>query len=152
MESKKLLVKNIPGGKIEVNISAKPTAYLFLFMIVGSLMIFTASSVYQLFGLVLVFISGYAIIFLPERKIMTFYKNYLIIFNEIDKDYCNLIYYNEILSYRYVKGLKFDMLIIELSDNRVYELQCFDKNKVLAFMKEYAKDKEIINNSKLLGH
>jgi len=152
MESKKLLVKNIPGGKIEVNISAKPTAYLFLFMIVGSLMIFTASSVYQLFGLVLVFISGYAIIFLPERKIMTFYKNYLIIFNEIDKDYCNLIYYNEILSYRYVKGHKFDMLIIELSDNRVYELQCFDKNKVLAFMKEYAKDKEIINNSKLLGH
>lgn len=152
MESKKLLVNNIPDGKIIQIIRAKPINHLFFVIAIAmTLIVSNIDEVVQLMGIMLFVLAVFGLAFLPERKLISFYKNYLIVYNEVNRSFCNLLYYDEILSYHYSKGRKYDILSIETVDNSIYEVPCFDKNMTTTIMKQFAKDKEIVNNSRLLG-
>ena len=152
MESKKLLVNNIPDGKILQIIRAKPVNHLFLIIATGMVFVVSnANSVLQVVGIFMFVIAVFGLAFLPERRLVAFYKSYMIVYNEVDRSFCNLLYYDEILSYRYIRGRKYDVLSIEMVDDSVYEVPCFSKSMTTTIMREFAKDKEIVNNSRLLG-
>jgi len=151
MKSNKLLVKNIPQKEVIETLKAKPTSFLLALLVLSVTLTFS-NNYYRLnIGLILLAISVFSLIILPERIVLAFYQNYMVIYNEVEKEYCNLIYYDEILSYRYVRNKRYDLLIIKTLDEEVYELQCFNKNKVLSFMHDFAKDKEIVNGNRLLA-
>lgn len=152
MESKKLLVNNIPDGKIIQIIRAKPTNHLFILIAIAMILIVSETDEFiQLLGIMLFILAVFGLAFLPERKLISFYKNYMVVFNEVNRSFCNLLYYNEILSYRYIRGRKYDILAIEMVDGSIYEIPSFNKNMSISIMRQFAKDKEVVNNSRLLG-
>ena len=53
-----------------------------------------------------------------------------------------LIYWDEILSWQYQKRNNEDLLWLQLTDNQTETIECYNRNRIVPYLKIYAKGKE----------
>lgn len=140
MESKELKRYNLPEDRVLLGIiDAKPDTYLFIVFIVGVILLLTKQ-----YTLSIVFISSpiLAFIFLPNRVLVEFYDKYLVLYNHASKNDCEMIYYDEIVKWRYVYGTSYDELQIKLVDDSAHSIDGFSKMLYEGYMNRFLKDKK----------
>lgn len=150
MKSKELKNYNLPDNRMyNIDIEAKPINLFFILMIIGLLL---AIGKYFVYGLSLFIFSLLCIFILPNRRMIEFYDDHMIIYNKARKDECNIIYYEDVKSWEYVTklGVVADEIIFTLNDDTKQTLEAFNKNKFEKPLNIYLKDKKIVKDKKTL--
>ena len=113
MNSKAIKSYNLPADRvINVTIDAKPYVLIALSTLAGfALAIFNSG---DLLGLAIIALGFFAIMFLPRRILMEFSDDYLVIYNKANHYDCFMIYYEEIVTWSYIKKMTYDELNFEL--------------------------------------
>ena len=141
MKSKELKVYNLPSDDILVSrIDAKPNMIFSFLIIVGIISFFFDISFF--YGITIISISVFAIIFMPRVTLMDFFQNYLVVYNKANKNTCVMIYYDEIVSWHYSWSTNRDYLYIELEDGTIEKVEAFSKTLFESNMNRFLKDKK----------
>ena len=106
MKSKVLKIRNLPEEMQVLNeVKVKPIGSLLVLMLVSGVFIISGSTI-AIMGVVLLAISSYALLVMPDRILMQFTDEYLVLYNRKNRDECMLIYWDEILLWQYQKHNK----------------------------------------------
>ena len=93
MKSKVLKIRNLPQEMQVLNeVKVKPIGSLLALMLVSGVFIISGSSI-AIVGVVLLAISSYALIVMPDRILMQFTDEFLVLYNRKNRDECMLIYW-----------------------------------------------------------
>ena len=140
MKSKELMVYNLPSDEQQLaEINAKPNVLFSLITIISIISIILGHVNY--YNIALIFLSLCAVGFMPKVILMEFYSSYLVLYNRVDKNKCELIYYEEVVSWYYSWGANRDYLVIELMDGSIQKLEAFSKYLFEYQMSRFLKDK-----------
>lgn len=139
MESKELKRYNLPEDRILLGIiDAKPDIYLLIIFFIGVLtLLFKQYSI----GLAFISLALLSFMFLPKRVLVEFYDNYLVLYNHASKNDCEMIYYDEVVKWRYTYGVSYDELQIILVDNSIHRVDGFSRMIYESQMNRFLKDK-----------
>ncbi len=141
MKSKALKTDNLPENReVTYRINAKPFITLGLLLAAGTALAFYPGYVYV--GVTMVAISIFALAFLPSRVLLEFSDDYVVVYHRVNQQECELIYYDEIVSYQYVRKAHNDYLIFELENGETIRVSCFGKARIETILSQYAKDKK----------
>lgn len=146
MKSKELKNYNLPDNRVyNQKLEAKPIALLLVIMGLGFVLLIMK---YYIYGTVLFFFAAACIMFLPSRRLIEFYDDYMIMYNKARKDECNIIYYDDIKSWDYRVAVAGDELILVLNDDSVQKCDAYSKKEFENELNKYIKDKRIVNETK----
>ena len=140
MKSKELKIYNLPEGRIVLDvIDAKPNIWIFVIFTIGLLL-----TIYNqlIWGISLILFSFFMIVMLPKRVLIEFYHDYMVLYNHANKSDCEIIYYDDVLKWKYSLGLSYDTLSIHLVDDSVHNVDGFSKFAYEVVMNRYLKDKK----------
>lgn len=141
MKSKTLKTTNLSQERIVGELKTKPTGFFATMFFIGvGLLLF--NRVYQAIGMLMVAFSSYALFVAPDKTLMQFTEEYLVLHNRLDHDECKLVYWDEIVSWMYLKRSRYDYLVVELIDGSTERIECYNKLKVENYMRVYAGDKQ----------
>lgn len=129
MKSRVYDVANIDKKRKKLKIDAKPMVLLFIVMIIG--IIFLSISFLFNIGIIIVISSLYLIFIIPNKLILEFDQEFLIVYDVMDKRECSLIYYEEIKSFYWDKNRQYDYLVLQLIDDSIRKIPCIKKDLVL---------------------
>lgn len=144
MKSQKILVRNLPsdGSRKRKSISVKPVALLYTMLVVGFILLFFGKNT-SVVGAVLLLLSCFCLPVLPDRTLIEFSNDYLVLHNQHDRQECMIIYYEDIVSWQYEWHSNYDVLSICLVDGSTESQEMFSKWRVQKYLNEYAPDKEL---------
>lgn len=142
MKSQVIKVKNLkewasPPKQIRV----KPNGFLTVVGIAGVAMMFLKTYLAGL-GLCVVTVSVFALLLLPDRILVEFTPQYIVMYNQKDEEMCTIIYYDEILEWHYEWHATCDKFAITLIDGTSESVDMYSKRCVLRSMHMYAPGKE----------
>lgn len=146
MKSKELKTYNLPEDRIVLAyIDAKPTIAIFIIFIFGDILL-----AYQqyLMGVAIMLMTLGAMFLLPSRKLIEFYSDYLVLYNHANKDVCEMIYYEDVISWHYTYGVAYDKLNFKLTDNSIHSVDGFSIITFENQLNKYLKDKKEIKKEK----
>lgn len=142
MESKELKRYNLPEDRqLLAVIDAKPSLILFLIFLVGLFLLVIRQYV---FGTIVAIMAIFAFMFLPSRELIEFYYDYLVLYNHADKNDCEMIYYDEVVRWRYVYGMTYDYVEITLIDDSTHTIDAYSRTEFESYLNRfmrYKKDK-----------
>ena len=140
MNSKELKRYNLPEDRyLLAVVDAKPSFILFLIFIIGLvLMVIRQYSV----GIVVTLLATISYVALPSRVLMEFYQNYLVLYNHANKNDCEMIYYDEVVKWRYVYGINYDYVELILVDDSTHTIDAFSRSLFEGYLNKYLKDKK----------
>ncbi len=143
MKSQVIKIRNLPSYPVVIqSLNVKPVIFLGTLLILGIiLLLYNPTTAY--FGAVLIAISTFSMLVMPDHKIMEVTNEYLILYNNPDNSLCKLVYWDEILSWKYHWRPDIDELIIELCDHSVEKVEAYNRKAFTRYLKEYAKGKEV---------
>lgn len=146
MKSKELKNYNLPENRTyNEAIEAKPMALLLIIMAIGfGLMLIKQYIV----GISLFLFGAACLIFLPNRRIIEFYDDYMILYNKARKDECNVVYYDDVKSWEYKTRVSMDELVITLNDDTIQKVDAFSKIEFESDLNKYLKDKKVVNENR----
>ena len=141
MNSKAIKSYNLPADRvINVTIDAKPYALIAVSTLAGfALAIFNSG---DLLGLAIIALGFFAIMFLPRRILMEFSDDYLVIYNKANHYDCFMIYYEEIVTWSYIKKMTYDELNFELLGGINETVECFGPYRIEKLLNTYAPNKK----------
>ena len=140
MKSKELKVYNLPKDDLVISsIDAKPTLLFMLIILLG--LISFAFDIPWMYGTTMLSVGIIAMAFMPRVVMVEFYQDYMILYNRADKDVCILVYYDDVSSWNYVRGVSRDYLYIELQNGRIEKIEGFSKTLFESQMNRFLKDK-----------
>lgn len=140
MKSKELKSYNLPDHRLYNDcIDAKPIVMLMFIMSVGFMVMFLGLYVQ---GAAIFIVSAFSILFLPSRRLIEFYDDYMIVYNKARKDECNIIYYDDAKYFEYISSVYMDKVIITLSDDSTQSVSAFSKTKFEKQIGRYIPKKE----------
>ena len=140
MKSKELKKYNLPEDRILLGlIDAKPNTFLFLFFLIGLALVATT---HYTVGAFITGVSTMAFMVLPRRILIEFYENYLVLYNHAGKNDCEMIYYEDVVKWRYNYGISYDELQIILTDNSTHTIDAYSKVEYETLMNRFLKDKK----------
>ncbi|NLC96686.1 MAG: hypothetical protein GX675_03860 [Erysipelotrichaceae bacterium] len=145
MKSKTIKQRNIPPYPYIIkSIRVKPTGILMLMIIIGFILLFSNRD-FAMIGVLIISISSFSLLVLPDSKIIDYTNEYAIIYNCIDRDECKLIYWDEILSWQYKWHTDKDEMIIEMVDLSLEVIETYKRSTMIPYFKKYAAGKEKAN-------
>lgn len=149
MKSKILKIRNLPQDKtVMYTLQAKPFIFLMTMMIVSIFIaIFNATNF--LYAIVIFLVALFAIVFMPDSLILQFMKEYMVIYHNLRRNECYLVYYDEIKVWQYQWSLQKDYLYLQLIDDAEFCVECFNRRKVKAFLKQCCPNKELKKEKKV---
>ncbi len=140
MNSKELKRYNLPEDRfLLAAIDAKPSFILFLIFIIGLVLVVVRQ--YSV-GIVVTLLATISYIALPSRVLMEFYQNYLVLYNHANKNDCEMIYYDEVVKWRYVYGINYDYVELILVDDSTHTIDAFSRSLFEGYLNKYLKDKK----------
>lgn len=140
MKTKEIKRYNLPNERIVLSrIDAKPYELIILVILVA---VFVAYRSQWLYGSFFALLSIIILIVLPSRLLIEFTNDYLIIYNKGNSADCYIVYYEDIVSWKYIGGFKEDELIINLVDGTSLELEAFSKIRFEREMNRFLKEKK----------
>lgn len=130
---KRNLPENYPVNNV---IKVKPIFAMFVFLLIGSIMIFSTN--YKLIGAVFALIGGYTLFFAENKVSVEFSNDFMVVHLDEQVEECFLIYYNEVESYNYrAKMYQTDHVQIITKDRKMFEFKSLDRNKMKKYLKKY---------------
>ncbi len=140
MNSKELKRYNLPEDRFLLAvIDAKPSFILFLIFIIG--LVLVVARQYSV-GIVVTLLAAISYITLPSRVLIEFYQNYLVLYNHANKNDCEMIYYDEVVKWRYVYGINYDYVELILVDDSTHTIDAFSRTLFEGLLNKYLKDKK----------
>lgn len=143
MRSQTIRIKNLPEyNGLDENVHVKPTAIIIGVLIMGSAFLFLNSK-FTFVGIVMVLISLFAIFVMPDKAICTFRDDYVILYNEREETRCNMVYYDEVVSWQYEWYPTMDKLVFNLVDGSSYIQEVYSKASVKDYLDDHLPHKEV---------
>ena len=140
MRSKELKSYNLDSGKTVIReLSTKPYVGLVTVVIVGIIISFTKLPI--VYGATLIVVGLMVLFIFPNRVLVEFFDDFMVLYNRAEKNDCMIIYYDEIVSWWYVRGISLDELCIELEDGTIEKVNAYSKISFERYMNEFVKDK-----------
>lgn len=147
MRSQYIKIRNVPEEirKKSPAVHVKPWGVLYASMIVNSVLLIVRSYMISV-ALPLIILTLFAIIIMPDRILVQFTDKYLLLYNRPDRSECTLIYWDEIVSWKYEYHSSADLLVLSLVDGNSETVEMYSKRSIRKAMRQYAKDKEVKRN------
>ena len=145
MKSQVIKVKNLKSWAMAPKaIRLKPITTLVVIAIGGACLLFSNTYLAGL-GVCLMTVSLFSLLLLPDRKLVEFTPDYLIMYNQRDESMCTIIYWDEIVKWRYEWHATYDYLVVTLIDGSSERIEMYSKHSIARSMEYYAPNKEIKN-------
>lgn len=141
MKSQVIRIRNLPETRsVLQRYQLKPTLFLVSMIISGMLMV-AAKPYLMLGGIMMTMLGAFCLFIMPDGILCEFTREYLILYNRRRSDDCMLIYYDEIVSWKYERHPSADELIITMVDGSTQKQECYSK-RIAIYMRIYVADKE----------
>ncbi len=148
MKSQTIRKRNIPSDiNVARRVQLKPTVALVLLMLTGMVLV-AARPYLMVSGLMMSMLGAFCLFVMPDGILCDFTKDYLILYNRSSVD-CMLVYWDEIVDWKYEWHPNSDYLIISLVDGSSETLEVYSKN-ICRYMRVYAAEKEIRTKARRL--
>lgn len=142
MKSKILKIRNIAKEPpIIATVSVKPKQGLSILIFVSFIMMIF-SNLFSYIGVLVFGISTFCLFVLPDRKLIEFTYDYIILYNCKEREKCSLVYWEDMLTWQYISRADHDELEIELVDHTIKSIECFSRRSVIPLLRTYAREKE----------
>ena len=144
MKSQRILIRNLPTDAFynTKKIAVKPTTALYCMLAVGAAFFFI-NQVFALVAISLVLVSVFSLVVLPDRKLCEFSREWMVLYNQHNRQECMMIYYEDVVSWRYEWHSTVDTLVICLTDGTTESIDVYGKLRLEKLMNEHLKGKEI---------
>ena len=97
MKSQEIKIRNLPVSEIKPkSVRVKPVEILLALVALGVYFIFQRNLLTST-GMVLVLLGISCIILMPDRTLVQFLPDYMIMYNSRDREICNMIYWDEVV-------------------------------------------------------
>ncbi len=143
MKSQVIHARNIPHTEIRPYVvHVKPVWGLTAFLILGIAMMFSKGpTAIKWIGLWIGIVCIYAQLFLPDRILLMFFDEFMVMNNQRGSE-CTIVYYDEIVKWKYEYHPSGDMLVLSLVDDTTYSIELFSKLSISKVLNQYCKGKE----------
>ena len=142
MRSQIIKIRNIPIlPPVMKTVHVKPATSLMLVFIIGCWITFR-NTYSVIVGVAVMVVAMFAIIFLPDRILVQFTSDYMIMYNSRSRDECMLIYWDEIVSWQYEWHASIDELVVTLTDGSTQSAEMYSKASIYRAMNQFAPGKE----------
>lgn len=126
MKSKSLKSYHLPAVReVLQSFEAKPYLYLTLLAIASLLAV--VEGTYFLPGLIILFTCIFAIVILPNRLLIEFSEDYMVVYHRVNKDDCMMVYYEDVLAYFIEKNRRYDLVYFVLTDGSEIHVPIFNR-------------------------
>ena len=143
MKSQPIKVINLPQTKESLPaIRVKPILIHVLFIVLAFWLIFSDSELTAA-GIMLLVFPIFSLFVLPDRTLVEFSEQYMVMYNERDRERCMLIYWEDIVSWQYEWHQWADHFIVNLVDGSSCSVDMYSKRRISGWMEHYAPHKEI---------
>lgn len=144
MKTQKIRVKNLSEARIRqgINVHVKPLPVLTSMLAIGAILIIASPNLIVA-GLSLILVSIFMITILPDRVLITFLDDCMVLYNQQDRSMCMLIYYDEVVNWQYIYHAKYDEIIFTLVDGSKEVQEMYSLNSVVAALDEHLKGKQL---------
>ena len=143
MKSQKIYIRNLPADRaVTHTVRLKPLLLIFLILLSGILLFF-ASIYYRTIAAVMVMVALFMLAVMPEKILCEFTDKYLILYNQKDHSRCMMIYWEDIVNWRYEWHAYSDQLWITLVDGISESIELYSKRSVRRWLNRYAPQKEL---------
>ena len=117
MKTQKIRVRNLSEARIRqgINVHVKPLPVLTSMLAIGAILIIASPNLIVA-GLSLILVSIFMITILPDRVLITFLDDCMVLYSQQDRSMCMLIYYDEVVNWQYIYHAKYDEIIFTLVD------------------------------------
>ena len=146
MKSQVIKVRNAPQSAGPVHaVRVKPIGVFILMFVLGlAAMIFTSNAMSSI-GFCMMLFALFALVMLPDRVLISFSPENMVLYNRRDHSECFLIYWDEIVNWQYEWHPANDDLVITLIDDSIELIEVYSKRSVAKYLNLYAPNKEIKN-------
>ncbi|MFV0480002.1 MAG: hypothetical protein ACK5LZ_05480 [Anaerorhabdus sp.] len=142
MKSKILSIKNIPELPPMINpVNLKPKGVLYMLIVIGFIGLWIAPEAYMVSASIIT-LSLFGLIVYPDCHVIGVSEEYLVLYNQKNRDFCFLAYWDEILFWSYQRHADKDELIVEMIDHHIEKVSCYSRRKTVQWVQLYAADKE----------
>ncbi len=143
MKSKILAIENLPNHKPFLKVvDVKPTSQLIFVALLG-LIIGVINNDFIFISVALIAISVICLIAFPNRRLVAVTEEYLVLYNQKNRNYCFLVYWDEILFWSYHKHSEKDEIVVELIDHHVEKVDCYSYHAIAPWINMFIAGKEI---------
>ncbi len=145
MRSQVIKVRNLPECTVQpYTIHVKPVAALAITGIAGFALLITGTAAAGA-GVILILVSVFSLLMMPDRRLIQFTPDYMVLYNHRDASVCTIIYWDELVTWQYNYHPAMDVLIVSLTDGSSQSIELFSKRTAARFLNMYAPGKEIKN-------
>ncbi|MBP3868008.1 MAG: hypothetical protein IKF60_09405 [Solobacterium sp.] len=142
MRSQVIKTRNLPAWKAPPRIvHVKPVLLMILLGLLGIGFLFFQPLAG--IGAILIIVSVFSILVMPDRILIQFSPDYLVLYNHRDADTCTIIYWDEIVNWQYEYHPSMDRLTINLVNGSSESIELYSKRPIQYSMNQYAPGKEI---------
>lgn len=144
MKTQKIRVRNLSEARIRqgINVHVKPLPVLTSMLAIGAILIIASPNLIVA-GLSLILVSIFMITILPDRVLITFLDDCMVLYNQQDRSMCMLIYYDEVVNWQYIYHAKYDEIIFTLVDGSKEVQEMYSLNSVVVALDEHLKGKQL---------
>jgi len=144
MKSQRILIRNVPDDGLikRKKIAVKPVIQLLCVLFLGFVLVFVNRPL-ALLAITMILISAFSLLFLPDRTLCEFTANWMVVYNQHNRQECMMIYYEDIVSWQYEWHSSMDSLILCLTDGSTESLDVYGKCRLGKLMNEHVPGKEI---------
>ncbi len=143
MKTQTIRIRNLPEyNGVEEKVHVKPIAFIIMMLLIG-IVIAIIRSYLLLAGILLVLMALFALIIMPDKVICEFRDDYVILYNEREKTRCNMVYYEDVVSWQYEWYATVDKLVFNLVDGSSQIQEVYSKGSVKPYLDNHLPDKEI---------
>ncbi len=142
MRSQTIKVRNLPQWEAQPRtVHVKPVLALVIMGIAGiGLLFFPAVAG---LGVILIIISIFSLLIMPDRILIQFTPEYMILYNHRDAETCTIIYWDEVVNWQYEYHPSVDVLLINLVNGTTESIEIYSRSAVARYLDQYAPGKEI---------
>mgnify|MGYP001772267295 FL=1 len=144
MKTQKIRVRNLSESLLKsgVSVHVKPVPVLTGFIAAGAIIVIANSSLI-LTGLGLILAGVFGIAIFPDRILVTFLDDCLVLFNQPDRSMCMLVYYDEVVHWQYVYRKHYDQLVITLVDGSTEVQEMYSYSSVYQQLSDHLAGKQL---------
>ncbi|MGM9942204.1 MAG: hypothetical protein ACI32N_09495 [Bulleidia sp.] len=131
MKTQKIRIRNLNDTAVRqgFTVHVKPVPQLTTMLCIGAIMIIANPNLI-LAGMGLVCISVFGIAVFPDRSLITFLDDYMVLYNQQDRSMCMIVYYDEVVQWQYVYHKNYDQLVITLVDGSTETQEMYSQHSV----------------------
>ena len=147
MKSQVLRATNLPKDREALHsVKVKPIVLLLAIVLFG-LFLAIFRDYLLFFGIMIIGISSFSLFLLPNKVLIEFYPEYLVLYNYKDKNRCHIVYYDEIVSWKYERRVNGDTLVLNLVDGSSLLQDLYSKRSIQTYMDQFLPNKEVKNTN-----